>query len=205
MVSIDIRGNGESDKPTVSSAYTIIKMGEDILAVVDDCGLRSFAIWGFSYGGNIGRFVAAQSNRVRELIIMGIPFGLAASGGFRTFIEQYAAHWEPIVQAQCAVTLDITSLSADDQQDLQEQDIPTSIAWLRAMLEWGAVEPSDLRCPTLWLVGSANEGAMASVRAHEQALSGSLVRLAVVEGLDHAGEFTEIDQVLPVMLAFTST
>ena len=73
------------------------------------------------------------------------------------------------------------------------------------MLDWGAVEPSDLRCPTLWLVGSANEFAMANVNEHKSTLSNSAVQVAIMEGLDHSGEFTEIDQVLPVMLSFTSS
>lgn len=205
VVSIDIRGNGESDKPVASSDYTIMKHCEDVLAVADVCRLQHFALWGFSYGGNIGRFLAVQSNRVTKLIMMGIPFGLAASGGFRAFIETYCAHWQPIVQAQRNGTLDFATLSEDDQQDLQHENIAVAIAWLRAMLDWGAVEPSDLRCPTLWLVGSANEFAMANVNELKSTLSNSAVQVAIMEGLDHSGEFTEIDQVLPVMLSFTSS
>jgi pimeloyl-ACP methyl ester carboxylesterase len=205
VVSIDLRGNGESDQPVLSSAYTITKMCEDILAVADVCGLQDFALWGYSYGGNIGRFLAAQSNRVTKLIMIGIPFGLAASGGFRAFIENYCAHWQPIVQAQRNDTLDFATLSEDDQQDLQDIDIPVSIAWLSAMLDWGAVEPADLRCPTLWLVGSRNEVAMANVHEYQAAGQGSFVQVAVIEGLDHSGEFTEIDKVLPVMSSFTSS
>jgi pimeloyl-ACP methyl ester carboxylesterase len=203
VVTIDIRGNGESDKPTESAAYTITKLCKDILAVADACGIDRFALWGFSYGGNIGRFLAARSNRVTKLIMMGIPFGPAASGGFRECIENYCAHWRPIIAAQRNGTLDLTTLSADDQQDLQEVDVAVAMAWLSAMLDWGALEPSDLHCPTLWLVGSANETAMASVKAYEQTLPGTPVQVAIIEGLDHSGELTAIDKVLPVMTAFT--
>jgi pimeloyl-ACP methyl ester carboxylesterase len=180
-------------------------MCEDVLAVADVCGLHRFAIWGFSYGGNIGRFLAVQSNRVTKLVIMGIPFGLAASEGFRAFIENYRVHWNPIVEAQCNGTLDFASLSKDDQQALQHGDIPVSLAWLSAMLEWGAVEPSDLRCPTLWLIGSANEFVMVNVHQYKDVLQSSSVQVAIIEGLDHSGEFTEIDEVLPVMSSFTSS
>lgn len=203
VVAIDIRGNGESDKPITPAAYTIANHCEDVLAVADACGLEQFALWGFSYGGNIGRFLAVRSHRVTKLIIMGIPFGLAASGGFREFIEKHSAHWQPIVEAQRAGTLDSTTLSEDDQQDLRELDIPVDLAWLGAMLDWGAVEPADLRCPTLWLVGSANEFTMTDVHARRDSLANSSVQVAILEGLDHSGELTEIDKSLSVMVAFT--
>jgi hypothetical protein len=35
VIAIDIRGNGESDKPTAPACYTTDKMGQDILAVAD--------------------------------------------------------------------------------------------------------------------------------------------------------------------------
>jgi pimeloyl-ACP methyl ester carboxylesterase len=205
VVAIDIRGNGESDKPITPAAYSITKHCEDVLAVADACGIQHFALWGFSYGGNIGRFLAVRSNRVTRLIIMGIPFGLAASGGFREFINKCCAHWQPIVEAQHSGTLDLTTLSEDDQQDLRELDVPVTIAWLQAMLDWGAVEPADLRCPTLWLVGSANATTLADVQARQDSLASSTVRVAILEGLDHSGELSEIDKALPVMVSFTNS
>jgi pimeloyl-ACP methyl ester carboxylesterase len=203
VITVDIRGNGESDQPTAPTDYTTDKHGQDILAVADACGLERFTLWGYSYGGNIGRYLAAQSRRVAKLIMVGIPFGLGASGDFRQFILDFCDHWSPILQAQRAGTLDIASLSADDQDELQSGEIPVALAWLSAMLEWVAIAPGDLLCPTLWLVGSRNENALASFQEYRAALKESNVQVQVVDGLDHRQEFTEIDQVLPAMLAFT--
>ena len=205
VIAVDIRGNGESDKPTDPAYYTTDKMGQDLLAVADACGVERFTIWGFSYGGNIGRYLAAQSKRVDKIIIMGIPFGLGASGDFRRSIEDSRAHWAPIVQAQRDGTLDLKSLSQDDQDHLQRTNVPVTLAWLSAMLDWAAIEPADLRCPTLWLVGSENKNAMASLQECEGALKESRVQVHVVEGLNHLQEFTEIDKVLPAMRAFTQS
>ena len=204
VIAIDIRGNGGSDKPTESTYYTTEKMCQDILAVADACGLEKFTIWGFSYGANIGRYLAAQSDQVEKLIIMGIPFGLGAPGDFRQFIEEFRNHWLPFLQAKSQGTLDITSLSTEDQKAWQETNIAVDVAWLSAMLDWGVIEPADLRCQTLWLVGSKNESTMASIREYEEKLKRSMVRVEVIEGLNHREEFTEIDRSLPVMLAFMS-
>ena len=204
VIAMDIRGNGESDKPIDPTYYTTDKMCQDILAVADACNVEQFTIWGFSYGGNIGRYVAAQSDQVEKLIIMGIPFGLGAPGDFRQSIEEFRNHWLPILQSKNEGTLDITSLSTEDQKACQETNIAVDVAWLSAMLEWGAIEPADLRCQTLWLVGSKNESTMASIREYEERLKRSMVRVEVMEGLNHREEFTEIDRSLPVMLAFMS-
>ena len=203
VVTVDIRGNGESDKPTEQAYYTTDKMCQDVLAVADACDVERFTIWGFSYGGNIGRYLAAQSDRVAKIIIMGIPFGLGASGEFRQFIKGFRAHWRPILQAQSEGRLDIASLSKEDQEELQETEVTVTLAWLSAMLDWGLIEPADVRCPTLWLAGSENANTMASIREYEEELRSSKVQVEVIEGLTHLEEFTEIELVLPLMLSFT--
>ncbi len=204
VIAIDIRGNGESDKPTEPSYYRIEKMCQDILAVADACSAEQFTIWGFSYGANIGRYLAAQSKRVSKLVIMDIPFGLGASGDFRQFIEEFRNHWSPILQGQREGTLDISLLSTEDQNAWQETNIAIDVARLSAILDWGAIEPTDLRCPTLWLVGSKNKVTMASICEYEEKLKRSMVRVEVIEGLNHFEVFTEIDRSLPVMVVFMS-
>jgi pimeloyl-ACP methyl ester carboxylesterase len=68
--------------------------------------------------------------------------------------------------------------------------------------DWPTNEPRDLRCPTLWLVGSNNPFAMASVDQYRAALTDSQVRVQIVEGLSHEQELSQIDRVLPVMRSF---
>ncbi len=111
VIAMDIRGHGESDKPIDQASYTTDKLVQDILAVADYCRATTFVLWGFSYGGNISRYLAAQSDRVAGSIIMGIPFGPGASDEFRTYIENMEDHWRPILQAQEDKTLDWNTLS----------------------------------------------------------------------------------------------
>jgi pimeloyl-ACP methyl ester carboxylesterase len=203
VITVDLRGNGESDRPTDPASYTTGKLGQDILAVADDYGVDRFTVWGFSYGGNIARYLAAQSDCIAKLIIIGIPFGLGATGEFRQFIEEYRDFWTPILQAQAGGTLDLDSLSEKDREEFQTTNVPLNLAWLSAMLEWKAVEPTDLRCPTLWLSGSKNEAAMASIKEYAAKVKGTQVQVEIVESLNHPQEFSEIDKVLPVMLSFT--
>lgn len=203
VITLDLRGHGESGLPTEPADYTIDKMMQDVLAVADACEVEYFTIWGFSFGGRLGRYVATQSERVAKIILMGTPLGLGLSREFRQYIEDFCVHWPPILQAQSDGVLDLASLSQDDREFVQSFNVPVMMAWGRAMLDWPAVEPADFRCPTLWLVGSEDQGAMASVREYEQSLEGSRVQLHIVEGFNHEQVFDEIDKVFATLLAFT--
>jgi len=79
------------------------------------------------------------------------------------------------------------------------------LAWVRAMLDWVAIGPADLLCPTLWMVGSEDRATIASVKEYQQALDGSSVQVDVIEGLDHEGVFFEVDRDFPRMVAFSES
>jgi pimeloyl-ACP methyl ester carboxylesterase len=175
VITVDLRGNGDSDKPVTKEAYAIDRIVEDLLAVADDAHAAKFALWGFSYGANVGRYLSVRSERVTSMVYIGIPFGPAADDTFRKMIlERLRSGNTPPVQA----------------------------AWIGALLDYPAVEPADMRCPTLWLVGTSNTSAMDSVKKYETALPGTRVRLTTLEGLTHPQEMERIDQSLPAALAF---
>ena len=205
VIAVDLRGHGESGRPTDPADYSTDKLGQDVLAVANACGAERFAMWGMSYGGKVGRYLAVQSERVARFIMVGTPLGLGVSGERRQQAIDFCAHWPPIVQAQRDSTLDFGSLSPEDRDFLRRFDVPVMLAWVRAMLDWPAVEPPDFRCPTLWLVGSEDRHAMASLQECKGSLRGSRVQVHVVQGLDHEQVFDEIDKVFPTMLAFTQS
>jgi pimeloyl-ACP methyl ester carboxylesterase len=134
---------------------------------------------------------------------MGVGFGAAAPGKFRDYAVDLRAKWKPVIEADRAGTLDVRSLSDQEQAMWQKGYIPLTVAQLSAIVDWPPVEPADLRCPTLWVVGSANENAMPNVDEYQERLKGTNVALLVLPGLTHAEELTRIDDVLPPMLEFT--
>ena len=107
VITLDLRGHGESGLPTEPADYTIDKMMQDVLAVADACEVECFTIWGFSFGGRVGRYMATQSERVAKIILMGTPLGLGISREFRQYIEDFCVHWPPILQAQSDGVLDL--------------------------------------------------------------------------------------------------
>jgi len=169
VVTIDIRGNGESDKLTEESKFWFERINEDILAVADAVKAQRFSLWGFSYGANVGRYLASRSDRVSSMIIIGINFGAAVNETFMDFIKK----------------------------------MPDPPTYITAMIRYPKVEPADMKCPTLWLVGTKNENAFASAEAYQSKLTGTKVTLAVIDGLTHPQEFEQIDRVFAREFEFT--
>ena len=205
VITMDLRGHGETGLPTNPEYYTPDKMGQDILAVADVCGFDRFILWGMSYGGNVSRYLASRSERVDKLILMGTKLGLGVSGELRQQALDFCAHWPAIIQALQEGSLDTASLSMEDQDLMSRFSVPVMLAWVRAMLDWPAIVPADFICPTLWMVGSEDRDSIASVLEYQQALDRSLVQAYIVEGLDHGGVFYEVDRVFPKMLAFSES
>jgi hypothetical protein len=61
---VDIRGSGESEYLVEIDDYAIEKICQDLWSVAAACEVKEFAIWGFSFGGNIARYQAAWFDRI---------------------------------------------------------------------------------------------------------------------------------------------
>ena len=73
LVAMDCRGHGDSGKPHDPAAYGHDRMADDVVSVMDACGLSSSFVLGYSMGGFIGlRLLAAHPARVTRLAIAGV-------------------------------------------------------------------------------------------------------------------------------------
>lgn len=73
VIAMDCRGHGESDKPHTTPGYGHDEMANDVIAVMDDAGIESAFVMGYSMGGYIAVHLAAQRpERVRKLIVAGV-------------------------------------------------------------------------------------------------------------------------------------
>lgn len=202
IVTIDLLGHGESDQPVDPACYAIDRQKAQILAVVDDCEIGPFILWGMSYGGNVGRYLAAGSERVTRFIMMGTKLGPGAPEPTGSEVRAFMEHWPPILEAQRSGTLEQITLSEEDREFLDSFNVPAIMAWGQAMLEWPELGPGDFHCPVLWAVGTEDEDVMANARGYEAALAQSPVILHHFKGLDHNQVMDDIDQVFPTFLQF---
>ena len=197
VITLDIRGTGESDFRTGIDDYAIEKIVADLLDVADACGAEQFSEWGYSFGGNIARYLGAWSDRVSAIAVIGIPFGPAVDEAFDRYIDEFVKQYAPLAQAYVC-----GKFSEKQRKSAIKGRIPVWITCFQAMSEWPSIDPGDLYCPALLLAGTKNKSAMGWLSANRDALDAAGVQLQIVEGLNHSQEFTKINSVAPLVRAF---
>jgi pimeloyl-ACP methyl ester carboxylesterase len=197
VITVDIRGSGESEKCLEVEDYAIERICTDLLQVADACGVEKFALWGFSFGGNIARYLAAESDRVTALAMIGIPFGPATSDAFDGYIAAYEKKWGEQLARYHAGTL-----SEKERKALLKNK---SVIWLpcfKAMRRWPDLEPEAVHCPTLMATGTRNDFDCKWIAAHREEVERLGIQVEYFEGLTHMEEFTEVEKVFPQIRGF---
>jgi pimeloyl-ACP methyl ester carboxylesterase len=197
VINADIRGSGESDFLTQVSDFSIEKICADIYTVADACDAAHFSIWGYSFGGNITRYLGAWSDRISAIAVIGVPFGPAVDAAFDRFIDDYLEKYKPLIVAHH----DSAATQKKSNSKIKAH-IPVLAACFQAMRDWPRVEPNDLKCPTMLLVGTKNKNVMNYVQSEQDALERTGIQAETIAGLNHQQEFSQIDQVFPPVSAF---
>jgi len=197
VIAVDIRGTGESDKRFDVRDYAIESICADLTMVADACHAEQFSVWGFSFGGNVARYLGAWTNRVIALAIIGIPFGRAVDEKFDRYIAELVKKWEPAVR-----DYNNGKLSEKERKEIRKRQLPVWLPCFQAMRDWPSIEPTDIHCPTMLLLGTKNKDMVNWVKANREVLEKARTRIEISEGLNHNQEFTEIDRVFPIVSAF---
>jgi pimeloyl-ACP methyl ester carboxylesterase len=197
VITVDTRGTGDSDILVDIADYAIEKLCDDLCRIADACGANRFLVWGYSFGGNIARYLAAWTDRVIALAAIGVPFGPAVDRDFDQFITEFVHKWQPVADAYKA-----GGMTEQERKSAIKGRIPVWVACFQAMRAWPAIMPGDLHCPTLLVMGTKNTSALKWVQANRDVLEHSAVQVEIIDGLNHSQEFTTIDRVFPVVLNF---
>lgn len=202
IIAPDIRGNGVSDKPTKPDEYYIDIIVDDLLRVADACGADRFNVLGFSFGGNVAKYLAAASDRVERLIIIGNGFGPAVFGGFAESLPSIWRRFRILAEELDHSVLDFSCLTATERMWVENYHLPSWAHILAQLSHWPVVRPRDVRCPSLLVMGSGNADAVAQAGKYREELAEAGVRVEVFEGLGHYQEFTDVDRVFPAIQRF---
>jgi pimeloyl-ACP methyl ester carboxylesterase len=72
VITVDLRGHGESDKPIDADAYAPDRLGDDLVAVLDSAGVDRVDVIGYSMGNRVvSALVDLAPERVRRVVIGG--------------------------------------------------------------------------------------------------------------------------------------
>ncbi|MET9276075.1 alpha/beta fold hydrolase [Kribbella sp. NPDC003557] len=118
-IAPDLRGFGASDKPADVSAYTLLKLVGDLVALLDGLGVRRAHVVGHDWGSAIGSSLAAIApGRVASLTCLAV-------GHPRAFRE---AGWD---QRQRSWYMLLFQFPGVAEQWLSQDDFTNLRAWLR--------------------------------------------------------------------------
>jgi pimeloyl-ACP methyl ester carboxylesterase len=81
VITVDLRGHGQSDKPVDADSYAPERLGDDLLAVLDSAGADRVDVIGYSMGNRVVSALATIApERVHRVVIGGAgPLELFAS------------------------------------------------------------------------------------------------------------------------------
>jgi pimeloyl-ACP methyl ester carboxylesterase len=89
----DMRGYGETDKPTGLAEYAIERLLDDVAALIDASGARSTTLIAHDWGAIIAWYFAIRRVRpLSRLVIMNVPHPFAALPALRTW-KQFIRSW----------------------------------------------------------------------------------------------------------------
>lgn len=195
LVTMDQRGAGESGRPDTPAAYALDTMLSDILAVADAAGAKRFHVYGFGHGATLGRYLAARSDRVISAVLVSMTMGPSLDGVVKSAVMGMRAKWQPLIDAKAAGTLKLDALSPGDRT-AWDGGIASLASFLSALVDYPPLEPSEIKAPTLWLVGAADTSAAENLKAYEGKLAGTKVTLKQLSGASYTDSFARIDPAL---------
>ena len=217
VITVDLRGHGDSDGPSDPATYSLDGLARDVEAVADAVGAARFRLLGHSMGGMIARRIALdRPDRVDALVLMSTAAGPPA--GLDPALVDFGAalaldDWEQLTRLLDEVA---PLRTAAYQRVIDERaGFADFIAWKWSRVAppmWAGLapqiarEPVDLdrlgqvTCPTLVIVGDLDAAFYDGSLAIAEAVPGS--RLAVIGDAGHHPQFEQPDVWLDAVISF---
>lgn len=205
VITLDLRGHGESDGPEDEACYSLDRFAADLFNVVDALGLTTFRLLGHSMGGMIvRRFVLAAPDRVDALVLMdtspGPPPGLdsdiidlgveiANADGMaelKRVMDAFAPLDTPAYQRSLAERPGYRDFADAKWETLSRAMYTQMLVEVRDQPDQLA-ELAGVRCPTLVMVGVQDTTFVGVSEAMAATIPDS--RLVIIEDAGHSPQF----------------
>ena len=205
VVTLDLRGHGESDGPSDIASYSFDRMAADVLGVADALGIDAFCLLGHSMGGMVARrVVLGQPARVDALILMDTSPGPIAridpelmEAAATVMLDEGKAVLKPLLDAAATLATPAYERLIAQRPGFQEFEDrkwqAVAPAMWAAMAREMARQPDQLellsgvRCPTLVIVGAQDDAFFECSRQMAATIPGA--ELVVIPDAGHSPQF----------------
>ncbi len=202
VITWDIRGHGRSDSPADPAAYSAQLCVDDMVAVLDACGVELAALGGLSLGGFLSlACTVAHPGRVGALVLVDTGPGYRSDRGrdrWNRYAVAQAASFEAEGLAALRDSREVTGAAHD----------PAGLALAaRGILVQHSSEVIDslasLAVPTLVIVGEEDTPFLAAADHMAASIPGA--RKVVLEGAGHASNLDRPAAFDEAVTSFLST
>ena len=196
----DLRGHGRSRG--LPAPYHATQLASDLARLLDHLGIDSTAVLGYSQGGAIAQQLVLDHPKRCDRLVLACTYAY----NMATFREKLEGHLAPLlirllgmrrlanlVVSQSMLQLDqqranwVAGLMADQDQKLM------LTAWRETMAFDSRKRLAEIRCPTLVIAGSNDQGVpIHHAKMLHEGIPGS--QLVMIDGADHALIWTHTDE-----------
>jgi non-heme chloroperoxidase len=217
LIAVDLRGHGRSDKPDAPEAYLESeRWADDLAAVLDELGIETAVLAGWSYGGYVIADYLRKfgTGRLFGLVMVGTSLWLGGEQAARILAPDVAGIFPKLVSSNPAKNIPALEAFA---RNLSHQPLPDSLYY--ECLGYASVVPPAARfnilhraadntplareahIPVLVPHGDADV-LMPLVAGRHIADSFPQARLSVYEGIGHAPFLEAADRFNSELFAF---
>ncbi len=199
LIILDARGHGRSDRPLEKEQYRLELFAADVVAILNEVGIRNVHFLGYSLGALVGfELLRRYPERVR----------IAFLGGEAPLVTpELREHWR--LEAEALRSSSLPEHLARLQQAgrlvrsqgaaVEEQELAPALALVEALQDWEPAPPDRIMINSpLTLFSGAEDPALRRVEAARAHIGRS--RWVVFPAQSHAGLFAERQQLTQELL-----
>jgi pimeloyl-ACP methyl ester carboxylesterase len=200
VITLDLRGHGESDKSYDPSFYTSDNIINDVEEVVKACGFKEYNYFGHSYGATIGLQLCKYSNNIKQAVCAGTTFG---DEFFKNTVPEWLIEYESLNLNKRNNTLKSIDLSDEDIDCIEKTDLDLILAQLKAWQLWEGVDIKDIKAKLAVYSGTKdNPSVIQNLLSYENDLLEHKIAVKLFDNLNHTQLVSEIEQVSPWVIDF---
>jgi 2-succinyl-6-hydroxy-2,4-cyclohexadiene-1-carboxylate synthase len=202
VLAMDLRGHGGSDAPSDRSSYTIMRMADDVEALIAHAGFERYHLVGHSMGGATVQEIALRSpQRLLSLTIedSGFDFGVGRIDVVVKFMEgRNRLAEEQGMQAVLEMTAKMPSSPRttaerreEENQRMGRMSVDGLIGGWEALMGWAGTEDrlAGLSVPLLLIYGELD-----AMVAKQMARMAELIPGAALEVVPDAGHSPQFER-----------
>jgi pimeloyl-ACP methyl ester carboxylesterase len=180
VIALDCRGHGQSDKPHDPAAYTLDRMGGDVIRLLDHLGVRRALLMGYSMGARIAMWLMLRHpERFRAVVLGGV-----GAGGRMGEAERRRKIVEALLAPDASAIADEIARLFRQFAEANRNDLAALAACMGAERGEGAsaAELASVRMPVMIVIGTRDTLVGDAEPLHKMIPGSELLKL---EGRDH--------------------